>query len=274
VTRRRGLIFIVAFLFGLLCEIIGYAGRIMSWENQWDKNGFLTQIICLTIGPAFMSGGIYLCLRRIVTAFGPENSRIAPKWYTRIFIPCDVISLVLQGAGGGMASVASQQVGGDITTGDNIMIAGLVFQVFTLMIFIGCALDFAVRVMLRHRRLGASALDQSEAAVAMRQSWLFRGCLGALALSSICIFWRCGFRVAELSGGWTGPIMADQNLFIGFESVMITIACTSLNIFHPSFCFGELMDDNFRSKKNAGEIEAGLGKSERLNDLGGAVTPE
>lgn len=42
------------------------------------------QICCLTIGPAFMAGGIYLCLRRIVYAFGPENSRLKPEWYTRI----------------------------------------------------------------------------------------------------------------------------------------------------------------------------------------------
>lgn len=42
------------------------------------------QIVCLTIAPAFMAGGIYLCLRRIVYAFGPENSRIRPESYTRI----------------------------------------------------------------------------------------------------------------------------------------------------------------------------------------------
>ncbi len=84
IVTRRGLAFNIALLLGLLCEIIGYAGRIMSWQNQWEMNGFLIQIICLTIGPAFMSAGIYLCLRRIVYAFGPENSRIQPEWYTRL----------------------------------------------------------------------------------------------------------------------------------------------------------------------------------------------
>lgn len=71
-------------LCGVILEVIGYAGRIMSWENQWKEQGFLMQIICLTIAPAFMAGGIYLCLRRIVYAFGPENSRISPEAYTRI----------------------------------------------------------------------------------------------------------------------------------------------------------------------------------------------
>jgi hypothetical protein len=31
-----------------------------------------------------MAGGIYLSLRRVVYAFGPENSRISPEAYTRI----------------------------------------------------------------------------------------------------------------------------------------------------------------------------------------------
>ncbi len=80
---RRATAFHVAVGSGVILEIIGYAGRIMSWKNQWEENGFLMQIVCLTIAPAFIAGGIYLCLRRIVYAFGPENSRIAPETYTR-----------------------------------------------------------------------------------------------------------------------------------------------------------------------------------------------
>jgi hypothetical protein len=81
---RRATAFTVAMFCGVILEVIGYAGRIMSWQNQWKEPGFLMQIVCLTIAPAFMAGGIYLCLRRIVYAFGPENSRIKPESYTRI----------------------------------------------------------------------------------------------------------------------------------------------------------------------------------------------
>lgn len=83
VFTRRGTAFNVAMILGLLCEIIGYSGRIASWYNRFDMNAFLTQICCLTMGPAFMAASIYLCLRRIVSAFGPENSRLPPEYYTR-----------------------------------------------------------------------------------------------------------------------------------------------------------------------------------------------
>lgn len=87
ITTRRALAFSVAMLSGTILEVIGYGGRIMSWQNQWSQNGFLIQIVCLTIAPAFMAAGLYLCLRRIVYTFGPENSRIKPETYTRLVKP-------------------------------------------------------------------------------------------------------------------------------------------------------------------------------------------
>lgn len=84
---RRGLAFTIALSLGLICEVLGYGGRIMGAQNKWDSNGFLIQICCLTIGPAFMAAGLYLCLRRIVAVFGAENSRIRPEMYTRIVSP-------------------------------------------------------------------------------------------------------------------------------------------------------------------------------------------
>lgn len=41
--------------------------------------------------------------------------------------------------------------------------------------------------------------------------------------------------------------MGRQDLFIGFEGVMITVAVLVLNVFHPSLCFGEIMDRKFEA---------------------------
>ncbi|KAH8882646.1 RTA1-domain-containing protein [Thozetella sp. PMI_491] len=272
-ATRRGLAFTIALLLGVLCEILGYAGRVMSWKNQWQENGFLIQICCLTIGPAFMAAGIYLCLRRIVAAFGPENSRIAPEWYTRLFIPCDVISLVLQATGGGMASVASHN-NKSVDTGDNIMIAGLSFQVVTLLAFMAVSADFALNAYRRHRQLGEAAFDQTEEVRRVRNSRMFKGFLAALLLSTICIFWRSVFRVAELSRGWSGPLMKRQDLFIGFEGVMVIVACLVLNIFNPVWCIRPLLEGagGLGSKRQtASKTTETVGKAEPVSD--GTATP-
>ncbi|KAG9243415.1 putative sphingoid long-chain base transporter RSB1 [Calycina marina] len=246
---RRGFAFTVAMLSGVLLEVIGYIGRIKSYQNQWLEDGFLMQIVCLTIAPAFLAGGIYLCLRRIVYAFGPENSRIRPESYTRIFIPCDLISLLLQAAGGGIAS-AKSHADEDPTVGNNIMIAGLAFQVLTLTVFMALCIDFAIRTRSRYRQLGQAAFDQSPVFIKLRQGWRFKGFLFALTLATICVFWRSVYRVAELSEGWTGSLIRKQWLFVGFEGVMVIVACFSLNLFHPAYTFVDGME-------GAGGIGAG-----------------
>lgn len=173
-----------------------------------------------------------------------------------------------------MAAIASQN-NKPVAVGDNIMIAGLSFQVLTLLIFIVFCLDFSANARRRYRQLGASAFDQDAAARNLRGSWVFRGFLAALAVATICIFWRCVYRVAELSKGWNGPLMYRQDLFIGFEGVMIIVACLVLNCFHPSLCFKEMMDGKgglgtkkkARRSQPAQPVESQEGKSEPASDV-------
>lgn len=48
-----------------------------------------------------------------------------------------------------MASGEANKVGGDTATGTHIMVAGIVFQMFSITIFMVCAIDFIRRVMRR-----------------------------------------------------------------------------------------------------------------------------
>lgn len=109
------------------------------------KLTFFRYLICLTIAPAFLSAGIYLCLSRIIVIYGEGFARFKPKTYTIIFICSDIFALVLQAIGGALADTADS--GSSLQqTGINIMIAGLSFQVVSLTIFIALCLDFAWNV--------------------------------------------------------------------------------------------------------------------------------
>lgn len=61
-------------------------------------------IICITIGPAFFSAAIYLCLARIVRVYGQHLWRVSPRFITITFMVADICALLLQIAGGGSAS--------------------------------------------------------------------------------------------------------------------------------------------------------------------------
>ena len=233
------------------------------------------QIVCLTIAPAFLAAGIYLTLSRIVITFGPENSHIKPLSYPRIFIPCDIISLLLQAIGGGMASVASHQDKSP-DTGDHIMVAGLAFQVLTLLMFQLLCLDFLIKTLRRMKSMGDAALDPEHAA--LRRSAKFRVFLVALGLATLCIFIRSVYRVAELSEGWTGALIQNERLFIGFEGAMVIAAVSVLNAFHPGYCFREGYKQrkykNLFRKKEKRPADVGDEKGSPVRDgSSGAATP-
>jgi hypothetical protein len=120
------------------------------------------------------------------------------------------------------------------------MIAGLAFQVATILGFIIVSSDFALRVYRRYRAEGSSVFPQDPALVQMRASLRFKGFLVALGLAAFLIMWRSVFRVAELSEGWDGELMSRQDLFIAFEGVLIAVAVVILNVFHPALCGKEL----------------------------------
>ena len=101
-------------------------------------------LIPLTIGPAFISGSIYLCLARVVMACGKGVSRIAPRTYVIIFMSSDFTALLLQGAGGGIAATATSRTAGN--AGRYIMIAGLSSQVLSLLVFMVLCLEFYLRL--------------------------------------------------------------------------------------------------------------------------------
>src|SRR4051795_1784919 len=127
-------------------------------------------------GPTFFTAGIYILLGRFIQIFGRESSFLSPKQYLWIFCTCDIISLVVQAAGGGLASSESDKIGGDTATGTNIMVAGIVFQLISITIFVACAGDFLRRIT----RLGYLSWASGS----------FMMLTGAMVLSVVCSYIR------------------------------------------------------------------------------------
>ncbi len=77
--RTKAWFFLSAMVLGCIDEAIGYAGRILLWQNPWGHSGFILQIgtsclskfssassliaiVLITIGPVFFSAAIYVTL--------------------------------------------------------------------------------------------------------------------------------------------------------------------------------------------------------------------
>lgn len=146
----------------------------------------------------------------MVRAVGPQFSPIKPILYPYIFIACDILSLVLQAIGGGVASSASTTKTTDM--GGHIMLAGIVFQVATFTILYALVAVYLVKL----QRNKATLTSEASALIGSRDFKIFA--VGML-VASLFIFIRCVYRIAELAGGWANEIMRDEVEYIILDGV-------------------------------------------------------
>ncbi|KEQ92110.1 hypothetical protein AUEXF2481DRAFT_8073 [Aureobasidium subglaciale EXF-2481] len=237
--------FAMLMSLGCICEMIGYGGRILMWKDPWGFNGFIIQIVCITIAPVFMTAAIYVTLYRSIMKLSPSSAAFKPAFYYQIFVPCDIVALVLQSVGGAMSSQSS----GSSQAGVNIGLAGLSFQVLTLLIFIalGCQYTLRYRADAKLGRASMSSLDG-------RFKWVF----GMVSFATLLIFIRCVYRIYELSNGYHGAALHDEGLFIGLESIMIILATFILNMGHPGMVFSPKYQQSHAADVTAEMSDSGV----------------
>lgn len=196
------------------------------------------QICCLIIAPAFMAAGVYLTLKHFALAISPTLSPLKPRLYTWIFIGCDLLSLILQGAGGGIAATATEDKDKQ-KVGNDLMMAGIVWQVITLLFFAVVSGIYFQRVASTIRRGDPTGAISPRAHALLARPLFQAFCVGVL-LAFVTIFTRCVYRIAEMANGWANHIMQNEVDFIVLDGVMILIATLALSLFHPGWAFPEM----------------------------------
>ncbi|OQD72639.1 hypothetical protein PENDEC_c020G05188 [Penicillium decumbens] len=223
--------FMVALCIGTFMEMAGYIGRVLMSDNPWNQGAFKLQIVCLVLAPTFVAAGVYLTLKHIVLYLGPEHSTLKPRLFTWIFISCDVGSLILQAAGGGVAAAAGSTNQFLLKVGDDIIITGIAFQVATMAVCGILALDFFIRVARHGNGLaGEKNLEETTPIITPMKMKIV---LGAEVFAYFTILIRCIYRIPEMAGGWGNALMQRENEFLVLDGMMIALACLAFTVFHP-----------------------------------------
>lgn len=248
--------YLVAIIGGAGLEIIGYAGRIMLWQNDFNNNSFIIYLVGLTIGPAFFSAAIYLCLARIIAIYGPGLSWFTPKFITCFFVGSDLLSLILQAAGGAIASTANTHSMTQV--GINLMIAGLSTQVVSMFTFVLVCSQLAWAVHQHPEKTNTTYAE-------MRRSKRFRFFLWSIGICTIAILIRCSFRVAELSKGFNGSIANNEVEFMILDGMLMCIVIILLNVAHPGIILGPMWQaGGFHLRKSRAAMSKEAGRAEEI----------
>ncbi|CCH41872.1 Sphingoid long-chain base transporter [Wickerhamomyces ciferrii] len=228
-----------AFFCGCGLEMAGYIGRTLSNDNYTILNYFLVQIICLTIAPAFIMGGIYILLTKFIMIYGIKFALVKPiMLYSYIFIFCDVVSLVIQAAGGGIAAVSLVENESSLS-GTHVMVAGLAFQVFSMSIYIFLYLHYFYKIKFFNKREHLKLESEFNPKYAeLRSKRIFQIFPFVVFLAVIFVYVRCIYRVVELAEGWDGFLITHEVYFMILDALMMGLAIIILIFFHPGFVFG------------------------------------
>ncbi|KAJ1324869.1 RTA1 domain-containing protein [Microdochium nivale] len=257
--------YVVLVAFGCADEIVGYVGRLMLHDNPFGFISFLVQIICVTTAPVFFCAAIYITLSQTINFIDPSKSRFDPRLFYWVFIPCDIASLVLQAVGGALSSLARTEAA--VNRGVKISLAGLVFQVVTLVAFTLLFLDYLrscgfladVFSSSSSSRRGGSSEKEAGGQQQQRFARPLRVFMAFLFLATLFVFVRCAYRIKELSEGYFSQFFREEGLFIGLESCMMVVAVFCLNLSHPGYGFQTPATSSASSSADAKSRTAGGG---------------
>ncbi|KAJ7433447.1 RTA1 like protein-domain-containing protein [Mycena galericulata] len=209
-----------------VAELLGWSGRLGSSISPTALTPFLIQISTTIMAPTPLLAANFMILSRIIQRLGASYSLLSPKWYTILFLPCDIIALVVQGVGGGMASSANTLAGANV--GANVMLGGIGFQFSANR---PTRTDWAPRGVLTPR---------------------LKIMLAALAFSTTTLFIRSIYRIIELASGWEGRIIHTERYFDVLDGWMVVLAIVTINVAHP----GLLLAPQVPTKAEALELES------------------
>lgn len=203
-------------------EAVGYIGRALGHFDPQDLNPYIVQTILILLAPALYAATIYMTLGRLIRAVdGAKYSFIRPTWLTKIFVSGDVLTFLIQSAGGGILSTAE----GDqdqLELGEKIIWVGLILQLVIFGIFILVAFLF-------HRRMRKGPTPQSSNPEIKWEKMLY-----VLYSVSVIIMVRNIFRLAEYIGGYDGVLLSVEWPHLVFDTLLMAATMAIFYWWYPT----------------------------------------
>jgi RTA1 like protein len=201
-------------MLGTAMEVVGYAFRLLSSQvAPYSVINFVVQYFFIVIAPIFFSAAIYTVLTILINRTKREYAPLPPKVILWVFITCDIVATITQVAGAALIGVAASNRK-DPTTPNNILLAGLAFQVFSFFVFCVC---LAI-CLYRARKVIRSSLKAFTA---------------ALCAATFLVYLRTCFRLAETAEGLNSALATREVYFGCLEFAPIVIAVFILAVWHP-----------------------------------------
>lgn len=210
----------LALVIGAFCEGIGLLLRIPLRNNPHSTGLYIVMYLFVVLSPCALLAGDYILLGRLVDHIDGERflRPLKPRLVSRVFIISDVVTFLIQAAGGGLSistTISTAEAGG------HIFLAGLAAQLASFTLFSLAWLLCSYRMVREDRK----RWDEN---VGNWKSLYF-----ALGFSAICFLIRSIYRTIELSQGYIGYLATHERYFLGLDTLPLFIGVLSYLFFWP-----------------------------------------
>jgi hypothetical protein len=221
-------------LVGTLMEVVGYIFRILSsQQDPYSVPWFVVQYFFIVVAPVFFSAAIYAVVSVLINTYGRQYSPIPPKVVLGIFITCDVVATIVQIAGAALIGVAYSNRKNP-TTPNNILLAGLAFQVFSFAVFLTV--------------LSWTLWKARNSTVKVSHYFL-----AALIVATLAVYLRTCFRLAETAEGLQQFLSTHEVFFGCLEFAPIVVAVYLFTYWHPGRWLKTRLSEKSRTDEEAFE---------------------
>ena len=171
---------------------------------------------CIILAPVGLALADYLLVGKLIRYAGRPFSLVDPRIVEWAFIISDVVSIGIQSGG---AALLTSSDPNSVTTGSNILIGGLAFNLvsFTFFTVVTGYLHWRIRQQMRRP-------DANENVQAM-----FYALYGSIAL----LILRSIYRIVEFATGFLGYIATHEVFFHLLDTLPISLAFGLFIFMHP-----------------------------------------
>ncbi|ODO07272.1 integral membrane protein [Cryptococcus wingfieldii CBS 7118] len=215
---RRKANYFLALVIGCWCEGIGLVLRVAFRSNPHSTGLYIVCYLFVVLSPCAFLAGDYILMGRLVS-YLDAHERLRPLRAAKvswIFIISDVVTFLIQAAGGGLSTAKDIDVA---ETGGHIFLAGIAIQMASFLFFSITWVIFGVRTW------------KEDKALWNREGW--KPLFWALGFTCICFLIRSIYRTIELSQGYIGYIAVHERYYLGLDCLPLLLGVATYMYFWP-----------------------------------------
>ncbi|KAJ7284011.1 RTA1-like protein [Mycena rebaudengoi] len=227
--RKYGAKFMLAMVIGGYCFAFGIGTRFGLHAHPQSKGIYIVEYLFVVLSPCAFIASEYVLLGRLAQYLRCDKYLVVnPRRITWVFISSDITTFLIQASTTSLIGPYLHEVS---RPPEQIFLAGLVMQLASFLIFSCIYTVFIYRVHKHEPEVWTIGAEK------WYQDW--RALAAAMAFSFFGILLRSGYRVAELSEGFQGPLAINEALFYGLDTLPLFIAIATYIFFWPGRIIGD-----------------------------------